>query len=85
MPKSHVKESPRSTPILSAAAQAEQQLFDAIIEDFLNFVNAEAAAAEAGSLVSQRNLRALYNAIVDSGASGIYAVSYTHLTLPTKA
>ena len=72
MPKSHVKESPRSTPILSAAAQAEQQLFDAIIEDFLNFVNAEAAAAEAGSLVSQRNLRALYNAIVDSGASGIY-------------
>ena len=41
-------------------------------EDFLSFVNAEAAAAGAGSLVSQRNLRALYNAIVDSGASGVY-------------
>ena len=72
MPKSHVKDSSGNTPILSAAAQAELQLFDTIIEDFLGFVGVEAAAAETSSHVCQQNLRALHNAIVDSGASGIY-------------
>ena len=72
MPKSHMKDSSGSTPILSAAAQAELQLFDTIIEDFLGFVGVEAAAAETSSHVCQQNLRALHNAIVDSGASGIY-------------
>ena len=52
MTELRVKDPSRGTPILSAAAQAERQLFDAIIEDLLSFIDAEAAAVESGSSVS---------------------------------
>ena len=62
---------PMETKIAGMAIAAEHKLRSAVVKELLTSLKSGIAMAATGDL-RQRNLMALHNAIMDSGASGIY-------------